>query len=386
MQERGQQQEEPRAQLAWMKTAYEKYMEEEGIPVYDTMAGVHDVAELPRQPWARTGGLGTFILMLSTTHAERGIYVAEIPGGGALNPEKHLFEEVIHILKGRGITEVWQEGKPKVTFEWGEGSLFAPPLNSWHRLINGTREPVVFLAVTTAPQAMEPFHDTEFIFNCDRQFLKRFSGEQSFFTPPEEFYQEGKWHKVWDTHFIPDVREAFLMDEHTGLKVSGGRSTPYRMGTNFPNGYMGQWPVGRYHKAHHHGSGAILVGLKGKGYAVLWPKELGIHPYQDGHGDQVMEIEWGPRAIYTPPEGWFHQHMNTGKEPARQFAIYKSLVERGQFMDYEGEKETFRLMKSVKDGGNMIEYEDEDPEIRRRFVETLSREGVECTMPEVVYQ
>ena len=91
-----------RGQAAWMKSAYEKFLEEEGIPVYDTLAAVFDVTELPRKPWPRTGGLGTYITMVSTTDAMRGIYVAEIPGGGALNPERHLFEEGIWILQGRG--------------------------------------------------------------------------------------------------------------------------------------------------------------------------------------------------------------------------------------------------------------------------------------------
>ena len=95
------------------KSGYEAYMEEEGIPVFEAVAGVDDVTDLPRKPWARMGGSGTFIQMVSTIQAERGIYIAEIPGGGALNPEKHLYEEAILILQGRGVTEVWQEGSPK---------------------------------------------------------------------------------------------------------------------------------------------------------------------------------------------------------------------------------------------------------------------------------
>ena len=142
-------------------------MEQEGIPIVDTVAGTDDLAALPRKPWARTGGSGTFVQMLSTKQAERGLYVAEIPGGKALNPEKHLYQEAIVILKGRGVTEVWQEGEPKRTFEWGEGSVFAPPRNCWHRLLNGTREPALFLGVTTAPKVMSVFGPHDFIFNCN---------------------------------------------------------------------------------------------------------------------------------------------------------------------------------------------------------------------------
>ena len=53
-----------------------------------------------------------------------------------MNPEKHFYEEVMVILEGQGATEVWQDGGKKQMFEWGPWSLFAPPLNTWHRLIN----------------------------------------------------------------------------------------------------------------------------------------------------------------------------------------------------------------------------------------------------------
>lgn len=39
------------------------------------------------------GGLGTFIELQGSFESERGLYVAEIPGGEALNPERHLYEE-----------------------------------------------------------------------------------------------------------------------------------------------------------------------------------------------------------------------------------------------------------------------------------------------------
>src|SRR5439155_1480051 len=77
----------------------------------------------------------------------------------------------------------------------------------------------------------------------------------------------------------------------------------------------------RYHKAHYHGPGAVLVGLKGNGYVNLWPRELGIHPWQDGHADQVVLVEWGPNSVYVPPDGWFHQHISTGKVTARHVAV-----------------------------------------------------------------
>src|SRR5262245_66040686 len=89
---------------------------------------------------------------------------------------------------GDGATEIWQEGGQKRLFEWGPFSLFAPPLNSWHRLVNGGREPVRLMAVTTAPIAMDFYRNPEFIFNCPFNFTDRFHGEDNFFASSQNFY------------------------------------------------------------------------------------------------------------------------------------------------------------------------------------------------------
>ena len=72
------------------RKVYEDWLEKEGIPIYEAPAGVEDVTELPRRPWARMGGLGTFIEIEGTKQSLKGLYVMEIPAGGALEPEHHL--------------------------------------------------------------------------------------------------------------------------------------------------------------------------------------------------------------------------------------------------------------------------------------------------------
>ena len=89
------------------ETSYEKWMRDENIPVVDGY-GVEDVTQLPRKPWARTGGKGAYI-QLKGMEGITGMYVCEIPGGEALNVERHLYEKIIYILHGVGATEVrWQ--------------------------------------------------------------------------------------------------------------------------------------------------------------------------------------------------------------------------------------------------------------------------------------
>ena len=72
-------------------TPYDNYMESQGIPIYRDI-GVRRVQDLPRKPWKRMGGSGTFIQLLGT-EGLWGCYVVEVPGAGALNAEKHMYEE-----------------------------------------------------------------------------------------------------------------------------------------------------------------------------------------------------------------------------------------------------------------------------------------------------
>ena len=373
------------------KQVYEDWMEKEGIPVYKTFAGVEDITELPRRPWARLGGLGTFIELEGTKQARSLLYVAEIPAGGSLEPEKHLYDELIYILRGRGLSEVWHQGQPKRTFEWGEGSLFAIPLNTWHRLANGGREPVLLFAITSAPLMMNASGNTEFIFNCDYNFTDRYTGQTEYFLASEKrtyteegIEGEGGQRLHWETNFVPNLYTAFLGDHLSPHKVAGGRQTNIIM-AGWGAMHTSEWPVGKYHKAHYHWPGVILLGLKSEGYVLIWDAQYGPHPFQDGHGDKVMKVDWKPGSIYCPPYKWFHQHFNTGKEVARHLASDSGLG-IGFPSTEEQPRATYGPGRSVRDGGRLIEYEDEDPEIRRMFEGELQGKGVECTMPPVVYR
>jgi quercetin dioxygenase-like cupin family protein len=338
---------------------------------------VSDVTTLERGPWRRTGGRGAFLQMLGSYQAERGMYVVEIEPGGALEAERHLFEEQIWVLKGQGATQVWQEGMQPQTFEWQQGSVFAPPLNAWHRLYNGSKEPALLFAVTTAPRIINTVHDAELVFNCNHSFTAEFDGDPNFFTETKS-YTEGRT-AIWEANFIPDAKGFGLKTR--SVKTWGSHAVRYRMGKHWPNGHISEWPVGVYHQAHRHGPGAIILGLSSQGYVLAWPSELSSRPYEAGHGDKVMRIPWGPNSVYTPPDNWYHQHFNTGPEPARHIAVHSG-VDRAVTRKF-GDIEDFAVMVSEKDGGLLISYEDEDPEIRRQFEAELARNNIECTMPRV---
>jgi len=361
---------------AFEKTAYFKWMRSQGLPVIDGY-GVEDVRDIALAPWRRSGGKAAF-LNLYGMEGVTGMYVGEIPPGEALQPERHLYEEIVCVLEGQGATEVWQEGSPKQMFEWGAWSLFAPPLNTWHRLLNGGRTPVKFLAVTNAPLTMDIFHSEEFIFNCPYNFTDRYTGADGFFNQGQKRYESGMQH-IWETNFIADIQSASI--DKREVKGAGVSITQFELADNSLIGHLAQWPAGRYHKAHYHGPGAILLGLQSSGYVLLWSKELGTRPYEAGCRSEVVELKWKAGSVYCPPGGWFHQHFNTGPQPARHLALrYGSRLHLIGFKIAEKRSED-GVYIDVRKGGTLIEYVDEDPYIRRHYEDELSKAGVPCTMP-----
>jgi hypothetical protein len=79
--------------------------------------------------------------------------------------------------------------------------------------------------------------------------------------------------------------------------------------------------------------------------------------------------------MIVPPDSWWHQHFNTGPEPARYLALraFGSKKFRGLEKPYQGRKDR-RL------GGASIEYDDEDPLVREMFEVELAKAGLKSRM------
>src|SRR5260221_9546021 len=168
------------------RSAYRRFLQKEGIPVYE--GGAIDVNKVELKPWKRVGALGAYIF-LEGTAGTVDAWVAEIPPGGQTNPERHIFEEQTLVLAGKGRTQVWQ-GDPKnmLTFEWEKGAVFPSPLNTWHRHINTGKDPVRLVAITNAPLLIDMFRHTDFIFANDYAFTERFDGRKDYFSAtPQAF-------------------------------------------------------------------------------------------------------------------------------------------------------------------------------------------------------
>jgi len=83
----------------WNVLFFEDWVEREGL---DLIRGtiVKNVYTQPLKPWKRTGGSGVMIQLDGTGDLDAA-YICEIPLGGELNPEKHFYEDLIFVLKGR---------------------------------------------------------------------------------------------------------------------------------------------------------------------------------------------------------------------------------------------------------------------------------------------
>lgn len=368
-------------------TAYQRWMQEQNIPIHRGY-GIYDVRAAERRPWDLTGTNAAFV-DLEGMEGFSGIQLIEIPPGGTTKIQKHLYQQLICVLQGTGAAQVWTDATEdhKKMFEWDTFSLFSPPLNSWYRLYNLSSEPVIYMAVNDAPMIMDLFHNQEFIFNNPYQFPDRFPPDDDEYFRHDERYAE-RGGMVWETNFINNAAEALVDAQER--KGKGVKITVFDLVSNSMAGHLTEWEVGLYHKAHHHQGGAILLILRSQGYSLMWPQEVGVRPYQNGFEHEVVRVDWGPYSVFCPPTKWFHQHMNTGKETARQLAFRPG----GSSKNPTGFRRSGNrfvngipgVYVSYREGGTLIEYEDEDPRIRKDFEAELAKNGVKCEMPDFVYR
>ena len=92
------------------------------------------------------------------------------------------------------------------------------------------------------------------------------------------------------TNIVPDIVDCELPLDN---RRSPGyrRIEPHMTDNNFYL-WIGQHETGRYSKGHAHGSAAVLICIKGKGYTYTWPAIHGETPWKDGK----EEFAWTRRV------------------------------------------------------------------------------------------
>ena len=365
---------------------YDRFMEDEGVPCFRGI-GVRRVQDLPMTPWKRLGGRGSYIQFYGT-EGLWGMYVVEIPAGGALNIERHVYEKHVFVVEGRGSTEVWQEGQAKKqTFEWQKGSLFSIPLNAYHRFVNATNSPALMLCGTSAPNIINLVDNLRFVFDCPFNFTERYSGDDDYFKPKDDIEPDPvRGLAMRRTNFMPDII-------NSELPLDNRRSPGYRriepdMASQRFHLWIGQHENGRYSKAHKHTSSAVLICVKGKGYTYTWPDGLGTTPWKDGKGDKVMRQDYEPIGLVSaaPMSGdWYHQHFGISKDPLRLTAWFGPNNHDAMRPGVPGEAMADIWAMDIDKGGKAIPYHLEDPYIRKEYEETLAKEGVPSRMEDKLY-
>ena len=362
---------------------YEEWLKQENLPVIREY-GVLDLRKVEVKPWKRMGTLGAY-LDLKGGEGVNNAYVCEIAPGGSTQPQRYLFEEIVYILSGEGETTIWNPGGRKQTVKWKAGSVLGPPLNAWRQHFNRGSGPVRLLAITNAPVVLDLFHNMDFVFNNDFVFRDRYNGDPGEFaagdnklhqkkTTSEESEQRGGVY-TWESDFIPNARTM-------GLAVSrergaGNSRIELQLADNTMQAHISEFEVGTYKKAHRHGPGSHVVMLNGRGYTLMWK---GSNKYSDA--PQKERVDFIEGSIFVPPDGWFHQHFNTGTDPARYLAATWGGDGKWFMRALGGGGRTHRLGKtSIRKGGNLIEYEDEDPAIREIYATELAKTGIPMKMP-----
>ena len=342
---------------------YLAWAEAEGIPMVEDF-GVN-LNEVETRTWARMGVDGALVHLKG-----RGdflcVFVLDLPPGGKSTPQRHIFEEVVYVLEGQGSTTIKTHDGQTHSFEWSQGSLFALPLNATYQHFNGSGKSRARLSSTNnLPMVLNLFHNEAFVFENSFVFADR-EGKETFFSGEGEFIPKTPGRHMWETNFIPDLRQFELVKwEKRG---AGGSNMMFVLADGTMHAHSSEMPVGTYKKAHRHGADFHVSCITGTGYSLLW--------YEDD--TDFVRVDWDHGVVFAPPDGMYHQHFNTSATPARYLAIalgglrYPMVAEkRAVFMGMD---------VNVRDGGAQIEYEDQDPRIHEIYLEALRENGVESGM------
>lgn len=352
----------------WSKTfTYDLWMESVGIPIYKGFY-IEDIRTLELAWWEERQCNSAFIQLMGQEGVSSA-RITEIPPGKSLQPIKFALDEVVYVAQGRGLTTIQPgEGKPKKTFEWQSHSMFLIPHNYYHQLSNMQGDkPVRLLHYSYLPLALSALPEPEFYF--DNPFES--SGDSS---EDGDLYSEAKLVQAqdsdeflgltafWYGNFFPDMRAWDKLDTNV-RRGAGGKSVFIQFPNSEMSAHMSVFPAQTYKKAHRHGPGRVIVIPAGEGYSIMWEE-----------GKEKIVCPWHECSLLVPPNKWFHQHFNAGPAPARYLAFHPP-------MQFHGHAE--KIEDRAKD---QIEYPDEDPWIRQKFEQELSKKDLKSLIPPEAYK
>jgi mannose-6-phosphate isomerase-like protein (cupin superfamily) len=344
---------------------YAEWVAREGLLVHEGVSCA--LLDVETKHWPRLGVNGAAIHLRG-----RGdfcnLFLIDLPPGTSTEPQRHLYEEVMYVVEGRGSCELEFADGRKHSFEWQPNSLFAIPLNATYRLHNGDgRNRAVIGSTTSLPLMMKIFHHEKFIFDNPYFFEDRV-GDDDYYNGGGDLTSIRSGWNFWETNFVPDLA---AIDLHSWSERGPGSSNiVFILADSNMHAHCAEIAPGTYKKAHRHGAGRNVFTVTGKGYSLLW---------FEGESE-FSRVDWKQGVVFPPIAGQFHQHFVTSAEPSRYMAAGVSNVRypltQDQVRLQGNESGQGAMATSVKDGGDQIEYADQDPRIHAIWLEEMKKNGV----------
>jgi quercetin dioxygenase-like cupin family protein len=345
--------------------SYGNWIKGEGVPIYEDY-GI-DLFSVETKPWARYGMKGA-ACHLKGRGDFASMFLYELAPGGSSAQQHHLYEQVTYVLEGNGSTQLEFPDGAKRSFEWGERSLFAIPLNARYRHFNGSgQKRALMVSTTNMPLIMNVFHNEGFIFNTNAVFADRM-GKDEYYAGEGDLVMVRPGNHMWETNFVPDLEHLELQSwEDRG---GGSSNIMFVLADSSMHAHISEMPPGTYKKAHRHGPGAHVMCVVGTGYSLLW---------FDDQKD-YLRIDWKHGVVFPPADRQLHQHFNTSNQPARYLAtniggIRYPFTAAAWRSGGDGSDKKQAVSLSIKEGGDQIEYEDQDPHIHALWLSEVAKHG-----------
>lgn len=366
---------------------YDVWTETLGVPIHETYF-VQDLRTVEVGPWEEMECNAAYIKLKDFPPTTE-MRVTEIPPAAKLPVFKFSVDDIIYVLSGRGLATVWGVDGKENTFEWGPRSLFLIPRNYKYQLANAQgHEPARLYHFNYLPLAMSIIPNVKYFFNnpalepdCD------IFGGEGFNTYSEAKYIPGAKSRTgsaagggcWVASFFPDLNAWDKLEQESdrpwamsGIKFCLPNITSLRMG-----GHSLQ-PM-TYKAAHYHGPGAVVLIPGGEGMSIQWPATNktgavwggGFRKKRDEEEpptrDKPMVMHWQEGSMFTPPDLWFHQHMNVLDKPSRYLTFHPA-----------------RQVQPLYNGGN-VPFIEEHHIVRQTFEAELAKRGLKSQMPPEIY-
>jgi quercetin dioxygenase-like cupin family protein len=237
------------------------------------------------------------------------VTLIEIPPGGQMAPHRHLAEEMVYIVSGKGYTTMWtKSGERKERYDWTEGDMLSPTLNAWHQHVNASPDtPARYLSLTTEPLTRNVFPNPAFLSTSDFVFDERW--KQSIAQQPEytPVGTDAEVVRMRVGHHLPNLPGREMRERRKdvlGLTI--------RAEGDMAGNRIMEWEVREYQSenakspGHRHFWETVYYIIDGEGYAVL---------QREGE-EAARRVNWTKGDLFIVEANEFHEHRaNKGSSP-----------------------------------------------------------------------